>query len=295
MFKRSTDVTQTESGKAWEYGLAQQCADIANPNAVLIVNGPRQKAQQSYNLLSDIEKLKIDRAANEVVVFLRTHDPRLVDTTRVLMQSDMMGAKGDVRDILLDTAHGIVGISAKHRHKALKHSRLSDQIDFGEQWYGKPCSNRYWASVLPTFDGLRRNAGLLWKDLPNKHGDIYLPILDAFIKEVSDYANPKEMMCYLLGRHDFYKVIKENGDVSIQSFNMNGSLKWGSKTPLPDQVIQIAMKPRSKTTAVMTMDRGWQVSFRIHNANSYIEPSLKFDIQLEGSPQTLSRHQIPYN
>lgn len=32
------------------------------------------------------------------------------------------------------------------------------------------------------------------------------------------------------------------------------------------------------------MDKGWAISFRIHNASSRIEPSLKFDIQLVGIP-----------
>lgn len=36
------------------------------------------------------------------------------------------------------------------------------------------------------------------------------------------------------------------------------------------------------------MDNSWQISFRIHNASSRIEPSLKFDIQLIGIPQSVT-------
>ncbi len=37
----------------------------------------------------------------------------------------------------------------------------------------------------------------------------------------------------------------------------------------------------------MVLDEGWQISFRIHNASTLIEPSLKFDIQLIGNPPVL--------
>ena len=287
-------ITQTESGKAWEYGLARQCADVLNRKANLVVNSSLRKSQESYDLQSNTERGRIDKAANEVVVFLRAHDPRLVDTERVVMQSDMMGAQGDVRDLLIETPNAVIGISAKHRHTALKHSRLSDTNDFGKKWYDNPCSQRYWDAVAPVFAELRKRTGELWRELPNKHTDVYLPILDAFIQEAVDNANPERIMRYLLGRHDFYKVIKENGNVSLQSFNMSGMLRWGSRIPLPEQIIQLSMKPRSKTTAIMIMNRGWQVSFRIHNAESQIIPSLKFDVQLLGCPPALSRHQIPY-
>lgn len=38
----------------------------------------------------------------------------------------------------------------------------------------------------------------------------------------------------------------------------------------------------------MVMDNGWQISFRIHNALSRLEPSLKFDIQLIDIPQSVT-------
>ena len=44
----------------------------------------------------------------------------------------------------------------------------------------------------------------------------------------------------------------------------------------------------------MVLDAGWQLSFRIHNATSRIERSLKFDIQIIGQPPQLSQHHIRY-
>jgi len=99
---------------------------------------------------------------------------------------------------------------------------------------------------------------------------------------------------YLLGKFDYYKVIKGNGAVSIMSFNIAGTLKWGSRLPLPTRIIEISQKPESETTLVITFDQGWQISFRIHNASTMVEPSLKFDINLVGLPNRMSRHVIEY-
>ena len=35
------------------------------------------------------------------------------------------------------------------------------------------------------------------------------------------------------------------------------------------------------------MDGGWQFNFRIHNASTKVETSLKFDIQIVGMPATI--------
>ena len=109
------------------------------------------------------------------------------------------------------------------------------------------------------------------------------------------YAIPQKIMSYLLSRYDFYKIIKENGDVSIASFNIYHTLKWRQRLKLPNRIIEIKFKPKSKTTVLMVLDQGWQVSFRIHNATSNIESSLKSDINLVGCPDKLTTHLIPYD
>lgn len=42
------------------------------------------------------------------------------------------------------------------------------------------------------------------------------------------------------------------------------------------------------------MDNGWQISFRIHNASSKVEPSLKFDVELIGQPTGLFIIDMPW-
>ncbi len=100
------------------------------------------------------------------------------------------------------------------------------------------------------------------------------------------------LLRYLLGKYDFYKVVKENGDASIQSFNMSGTLAWGRKNRLTGTIVSASLKENSKTTAIIIFDDGWNLAFRLHNASNRIEPSLKFDIQILGYPPTIKSHDI---
>lgn len=284
---------QTASGKAWEYGLARQFANAAG--ADMVVNRPLYQAQTAYDLLPDGERTAVDQAANAALAFLRASDPRLASPSRVLIQSDQAGKDGDVRDIVVITHTGeIIGISAKHRHLGLKHSRLSDSIDFGAGWYGIPCSNDYWNAVQPVFNSLRTATVHRWNELERKHEDYYVPVLQAFIDEVQRNANVERMLRYIVGRFDFYRVIKANGNIQVQSFNLDGSLQWGDQLPMPTRVIEFAMRNRSRTTADLTLDQGWALSFRLHNARTPIEPSLKFDVLLTGTPADMGNYPIPY-
>jgi hypothetical protein len=64
------------------------------------------------------------------------------DTLTLKIQLDEEGEKGDVRDILIirRNIHWEIGLSLKHNHFAVKHSRLAKTLDFGDRWFGVPCS-----------------------------------------------------------------------------------------------------------------------------------------------------------
>lgn len=285
--------SQAASGKAWEYGLARRLAQI---NGVPLVSSNAQLAAlKAYHQYGEHERNEIRRAAVAAASFLEAYDERFGELAQIGIQSDQRGKDGDVRDVLAATKDGgVIGISAKHRHRALKHSRLSDQIDFGLEWYDHPCSLTYWERVRPVFRKLRRSNVGYWRELPDKHEGYYQPVLAAFMEEVLEYADAERLLRYVVGRYDFYKVIKSNGDVEIQSFNLGGSLQWGAKLPMPTRIVEFRREPSRVATAELTLDHGWQLSFRLHNANAEIEPSLKFDIQLVGSPEEMGNHTIPY-
>ncbi|MHB8084351.1 MAG: HaeIII family restriction endonuclease [Dehalococcoidia bacterium] len=290
--------SQVESGHAFEYGLAQAFHRLYH-TSTLRNDQFMQRAEQSFVGCSDTEQDKIVRAADEIACFLIAHDSNLRarDGYTVWLQSDMEGVSGDVRDVVIGHDTHEVGISAKNRHAAVKHSRLSERIDFGRKWLGIPCDPSYFHQIVPIFRELHtlRRQGTYWRDLTNKSQGFYIPVLNAFRDEAVRLCNanadaPRRMVEYLMGERDFYKVIKENGDVSAQSFNIHGTLGWGRHIRLPSRLVQAADKHDSDNTLIFYFDEGWSLSFRIHNAESLVMPSLKFDVQIVGLPNATSQN-----
>lgn len=273
--------SQVESGHAFEYGIAYAFNRLYR-TSTLRNDQFMQRAEQSFSGCNNTEQEKIVRAADEIAIFLIAHDNNLRprDGYNIWLQSDMEGVSGDVRDVVIGHVNHEVGISAKNRHAAVKHSRLSERIDFGRKWLGIPCDPVYFHQIVPIFRELRtlRRQRIYWRDLTNKSQRFYIPILNAFRDESVRLCNtnandPRRMVEYLMGEHDFYKVIKENGDVSVQSFNMHGTLGWGRNIRLPTRLIQATEKTDSENTLIFYFDEGWSLSFRIHNAESLVTPS----------------------
>ena len=85
------------------------------------------------------------------VNFLIDLEPRLSnginqsDVLQLEIVSDKQGQIGDVRDVLAirSLQKWEIGISAKNNHRAVKHSRLLNDINFGEKWLGFSCSENY--------------------------------------------------------------------------------------------------------------------------------------------------------
>lgn len=145
-----------------------------------------------------------------------------------------------------------------------------------------------------------------WRELPDKEQSVYVPILDAFMDELRrTYDKNGEnvttgLIKYLLGSNgnDYYKLIHYNNHTTrVIPFNLFGTLNQpsNSKKPdsslpymeLPTRIVELTYKDGSKTTVHLTMNNGWAISFRIHNASTIVEPSLKFDIKLLGQPSSL--------
>lgn len=296
-------LSRNDMGRAFEYAIAVSLSEYLP--APVQDNLQVRKARRCFELCAENDKQKIVQASTEATAFLVAHDNRLSEQNCFIsIQSDQRGMYGDVRDIIVhNTAiREEIGISAKHHHWAVKHSRLSESINFGYDWFGITCSDDYFHRVTPIFRELRSKHRRKenWRDLVDKKERYYMPVLQAFSHEIQRLFNvnpagvSRGLIQYLLGRYDYYKIIKENGNVSIMSFNIDGTLKWGSRMPLPTRMIEVSHKPNSETTVFITFDHGWQISFRIHNASSMIEPSLKFDINIIGLPSTISRHVIEY-
>ncbi|MDP2059226.1 MAG: HaeIII family restriction endonuclease, partial [Flavobacteriaceae bacterium] len=302
--------TQTINGKAFEYALLLEFYErLKNITSVSITeNEPYQNAKGCFDNFNEDEQDTFRITASAAINFLIDIEPRLsndINKNDILVLeivSDQAGQTGDVRDVLIirSLQKWEIGISAKNNHRAVKHSRLSLNIDFGEKWLGVPCSKNYFEEIKPIFDTLVnlkvRDKSTKWTSIKNMHEVVYVPILNAFRKELLrlDKINPntvaENLVQYLIGNQDFYKVIKGNKKVEIQAYNLNGTLnlpfesvKPKAKIPklkLPSRLIEIVYQDNSTTTLLVSLNEGWQISFRIHNASSRVEPSLKFDINL---------------
>ncbi|RLZ10260.1 HaeIII family restriction endonuclease [Acinetobacter sp. 2JN-4] len=315
---------QTINGKAFEYAvLLEFQARLTSLVSVIeiIENEPYNTALNCFNSFIEAEQDKFRLIASFAINYLIDIEPRLsnqIDINDVLqleIVADKAGEAGDVRDVLAlrSSQNWEIGISAKNNHRAVKHSRLSNDIDFGQKWLGLSCTNAYFNKIKPIFDNLAQikkdsKSTQRWETLGDYHSSVYIPVLDAFKEELIrlDKENPgvvaARLVEYLIGNKDFYKVIKGNNKVEIQSYNLHGtlnlpfkSIKPKAKVPklkLPNRLIEVVYKEDSQTTLLVTLNEGWQISFRIHNASSRIEPSLKFDINLVSAPHSLHVTQL---
>ncbi len=316
---------QTIQGKGFEYACLKtfyEFLSVSNIRVNIADNKAYFTAKSKFEELPNNVREDMLLAASASVQSIINSEPNLINGEELIeisIAEDKKGSEGDVRDLIfLKSESGWeVGISCKHNHHALKHSRLSQTIDFGDKWLGYPVSDTYWESITPVFSYLQKlkdetktldkKLQNKWDKIPNKDLDVYRPILDAFHDEVirlsKEYKDvPKKLIEYLLGRKDFYKVIAKDNErkTIIQAFNLQetlstncGKVKPRSKCKslagvLPKMIYSFDYKEGSSNTLILVLDKGWTISFRIHNASSRIEPSLKFDIQLVGIPSAVA-------
>lgn len=305
-------------GKAYEYAVCLSVQELVKDRrpVTLAASKSMDIARKRFELdIDSALRFKMRKSADAGISGLIPMESRLSEKSaiplQVDLQSDDKGILGDVRDLVLSVPEieWEIGISVKHNHDALKHSRLSPSIDFGKEWCGIPVSDKYWHAVNPIFSelsGLKINA-VKWRDMNSKSQRVYKPILESFISEIKLLsANSKnkfvsEIFNYMLGsqHNDYYKLVQEikSQRTKVTAFNFNNHLHQGAsnrgadKRPdtiqVPTDLLDIGFKPKSDNTVLLKFNEGWIFSFRLHNASEIIEPSLKFDIQLAESPASL--------
>lgn len=323
-------LSNTEYGKAYEYacliairehlsGKTDGDITIQESDALQTAKTAFEKAEKEG--LSD----KLVKAANAAARVIIRLEPQLEygnGSLNLVIQTDAQGIAGDVRDVVCvrRANEWEVGISCKHNHHAVKHSRLSATIDFGQEWVGVPCSQQYFDAIVPLFNELRdmrANAAEngeplpLWNDIPDKAERYYVPVLNAFLAELKRLADnnpdvPSKLIEYLLGRYDFYKVITDDRHKTtrVEAINIAGNLNKSAnghrsivdvaKLKLPIRFYHMGFVPDSDNKLEIVCDEGWTLTMRIHNASSKIEPSLKFDVQLVSLPSSIHAQVEPW-
>ncbi|MDR0300748.1 MAG: HaeIII family restriction endonuclease [Treponema sp.] len=315
-------INSTIMGKAYEFACIKALEKLLkNVRPIEIVdNNSLRIANERYNEISESDQKEMLKSALAGMKAIIEMEPRITedgkDIIEVSLQPDNVAKDGgDIRDVLIirRSIKWEIGISVKHNHAALKHSRLSSKLDFGNIWFGINCSDLYFKEIEPIFNKLKEFKGQkkLWSEIPNKFDTIYVPLLEAFKREF-DFLyekHPKEitkkLILYLIGSNgkDYYKMIHyKNNKTRIQPFNLFGTLnqETASKKPsriidkllLPTKIIDLYFKENSKTTLILSMNNYWTISFRIHSAENHVEASLKFDIQLMGQPSDIFYYDV---
>ena len=282
--------SQVKNGKAFEFALANEYYKKLSSmglNVELIEDSSLQVDKGFYNEFPLEEQKRFNSAAIGTIDTMLKIEPGLTSPS----------SKWEM------------GFSAKNNNEAVKHSRLSEVLDFGQQWLGVHCSQEYWNDIKPIFkyidDKIAENKNAEWKDLgTDKDELIYKPVLSAFRKELlkinkENNSIPAKLISYLIGNKPFYKIIKNDSAnlVVVKAFNIGGKLNKSvngvksrykvEKINLPTRIVEFEFKKDSTTTLVMILDGGWSVSFRLHNAETKLVHSLKFDVQLTGNPPVL--------
>lgn len=308
---------QVKNGKAFEYSLAYQYFEslrAIGKSVELTENTALVVAKNYYESFTSEQQEGFNVAARQTIDMMLKLEPGLYaqknksDMLMISLQNDAEGAVGDVRDVVFSRTSPSweIGLSAKNNNDAVKHSRLSHVLDFGREWLGCPCSLQYWKDIRPIFTFLGEHEGQSFNSLgEGKISKVYVPLLTAFRNELmriygSNNSIPEKLVRYLIGNYAFYKVIRDDRHnmVIVKAFNVNNELnktvngiKSQYKTPtinLPTRIVEFDFKiGATGNTLDMILDEGWEISFRIHNASSRIEQSLKFDIRLLGNPPIL--------
>jgi hypothetical protein len=317
---------QTLNGKAFEYACLNSLYEhLVKSGDVEIEESPQlDTARKAFLGAASAFRHKLNSAANAAARALVRLEPQLEHhggniPLTLSLQTDKKGQEGDVRDVLCVRKQNEweIGLSCKHNHHAVKHSRLSATIDFGKEWFGIPCGASYFNAVTPLFNELaeiRRSSGgtARWADNPAKMERFYIPLLRAFMDELLRLSEqnpriiPERMIHYLVGRNDFYKIITDDSrkTTRIEAINMSGTLNCPAdghtsivnipRLKLPSRFYSVDFKENSNTTIEVVCSEGWTISMRIHNASSRVEPSLKFDVNLVSLPNTVYAQAEPW-
>ena len=274
--------TQTINGKAFEYALLNEFLERLKvvTSVTVIESEPFKTALKCFVSFDEKEQSHYKLVASFAVNFLLDIEPRLAnginenDVLQLEIVADKAGQTGDVRDVLAirSLQKWEIGISAKNNHRAVKHSRLSNDIDFGQKWLGFPCSVEYFEEINPVFSNLAKlrtasKATQKWDTLGDYHTSVYIPVLDAFRTELLrlDKENPgivaERLVEYLIGNQDFYKVIKGKNKVEIQAYNLHGTLNLPfenikpkakiQRLKLPNRLIEVVYQDNSLRTSLL--------------------------------------------
>ena len=291
--------TQVLNGKAFEWAVANAMSALTKFEIVEDENS--KQAKKCFDEISIKKAEHFTKSALAAVTHIldKEKNSLVSNDFKIRLLADSEGKAGDVRDIVVFNTKFKLGISCKTNHDDLKHSRLSGTSDFVKKWSldEDGCSELYWEKIRPIFNHLthvRKSSGrtALFINFEDKANKIYWPILDAFSDELLRLQQKnimqqntlcRNLLSYIVGNNDFYKVISLRNEVVIQGFNFNGTLNF-QKSKFPKEIIGVDRLNGGVYSKTLRFSGGYTINFRIHNASSRVESSMKFAISAIAFP-----------
>lgn len=288
---------QVIAGRAWEYAVFMAWTRIvATP-----MPPPTKLAlcETAFGEIAPQERVNCHLAANAAMGFLLGQDPSIGEIETITLPQDAKGKTGDPRDIVALAGQNEIGVSCKNRSKEIKGPRISPSNDFGNNWFGRPLNAGFKDTVRHVLGDLVDDLLPMypkWSDFGDqrKATTFYEPIVRALVSEIEAQSDAvPHLTSYLLGNQDYYLVEKDNGHISVASYNFRGTLKWGRQIPIGGGLKGVKVL-RSNTIELDTTD-GWSFRMRIHNGDTRMSSrSLKLTVAVHGTPNYMSRYESGY-
>ncbi|MEB0032686.1 HaeIII family restriction endonuclease [Undibacterium sp. RTI2.1] len=286
------------NGKAFEWAVACALKDISSYE--IIEDKHTLKPREYFSELQLSDQQSFYKSAERGVRHIVQKEAKFFSSGvgAIRFQSDSAGQSGDVRDLIISNGTNEIGFSCKNNHSDLKHSRLSDVLDFAKEWglNESGCSESYWHEIHNAFSGIKQivanEVNPTWRELPNKE-QVYWNVLNAWASEILRcYGETQEqnaLLCerlinYLFGSHDFYKIMRrDQSSVDIQCVNFRRKLTR-PYAKFPTVIRAIDNLNGTQYSKTIAFNNGFSINFRIHNADSKLNTSLKFGIKALSLP-----------
>lgn len=126
-------------GRAYEFACLTSLHEAISKirPARIVYNTSYNAAENAWNTLSPMEQNLYTLSAKSTIGTIFALEPNIIENTpdilSLYIQTDHRGEEADVRDIIIERKDIVweIGLSIKHNHMAVKHSRIAKTLDFG--------------------------------------------------------------------------------------------------------------------------------------------------------------------
>ncbi len=150
--------------------------------------------------------------------------------------------------------------------------------DFGQIWFGSPCSENYSQKLNSISLRLKElnEDGMPYEEAEQVAESISMTMSDIFMHELSNIFQTNKN-----APSNFVKYIIESSERSRQDGLYFGFIK---PAQIPTRLIHIGKAFDSCDTVELYLDKGWQFNFQMRCINMECNPTIYMSIQIVGMP-----------